>query len=500
MTKKLLSRRDFLKLTSLLSLSYALPQYWAHSQAQTPRQNVLIVVFDAFSASNISLYGYPRPTTPNLARLAERAMVYHNHLAGGNFTTPGTASLLTGTLPWTHRAFFLFDPVAQAMREKNIFRVFDAYHRFAYTHNRAAEVFLKQFLASPDTLTPWKALYLEKSDFVYKWFNHDFDTADVSFDRAFQKGEEEVAYSLFLSNFASYFKKDFEAFKETFPLGLPGGIGDEFLLEEGIDALQAQLLNTPQPFLGYYHFFPPHDPYHTRQDFFGRFHDDAYQPPHKPPHYFKLDYSPETLARQRLAYDETILYVDAEFARLYTFMEEHGLLENTWLVLTSDHGEMFERSINNHRQPVLYQPVIHIPLLIFPPGQKTRVDIHTRTSAVDLLPTLAHLTQHPVPPWAEGRILPPFSPSSTDPQPDLFSLKVRELDANQRITMGTATIVRNPHKLIYYFGDQDLSATGEMLELYNLESDPEELHNLFPSEAHLASELLDALKRKLAQG
>ena len=105
-----ITRRDFLKLAGLLPLSYATPRL-VDSLKKIDQsgiiQNVVIVVFDAFSAHNISLYGYRRETTPNIARWAERAVVYHNHYAGGNFTTPGTASLLTGTYPWTHRAFGL---------------------------------------------------------------------------------------------------------------------------------------------------------------------------------------------------------------------------------------------------------------------------------------------------------------------------------------------------------------------------------------------------------
>ena len=45
--------------------------------------NVLIVVFDAWSALDCSLYGYPRDTTPNIKRLAEKATIYHNHYAAG---------------------------------------------------------------------------------------------------------------------------------------------------------------------------------------------------------------------------------------------------------------------------------------------------------------------------------------------------------------------------------------------------------------------------------
>ena len=99
-----LSRQDFLKLAGLFPLSAATPRVVSSFDSY---QNVIIIVFDVFSAHNISLHGYQRETTPNLTRLAERAVVYHNHYAGGNSTAPGTASLLTGTLPWKHRTFGL---------------------------------------------------------------------------------------------------------------------------------------------------------------------------------------------------------------------------------------------------------------------------------------------------------------------------------------------------------------------------------------------------------
>ena len=104
-----ITRRDFLKLAGLLPVSIATPRFLGSLDAlggtQNDPQNVIVIVFDAWSAYHMSLYGYQRETTPNIARLADRAVVYHNHYAGGNFTTPGTASILTGALPWSHRAF-----------------------------------------------------------------------------------------------------------------------------------------------------------------------------------------------------------------------------------------------------------------------------------------------------------------------------------------------------------------------------------------------------------
>ena len=67
---------------------------------------------------------------------------------------------------------------------------------------------------------------------------------------------------------------------------------------------------------------------------------------------------------------------------------------------------MFERGELGHFTPLIFDPLIHIPLVVSQPGQKGRQDIRTLTSNVDLLPTLAHLANLPAPSWAEGEILP----------------------------------------------------------------------------------------------
>lgn len=80
------TRRDFLKLAGLLSLKVAAPSLTSGiqqlPQTQTDKKNVIVIVFDAFSAFHLSLYGYERETTPTIARIAERGVVYHNHFSG----------------------------------------------------------------------------------------------------------------------------------------------------------------------------------------------------------------------------------------------------------------------------------------------------------------------------------------------------------------------------------------------------------------------------------
>lgn len=509
-----LSRRDFLKLAGLLPFSVTAPRILRELHPAAPVQakarNVLVVVFDAFSAHHISLYGYPRETTPNLARLAERAIVYHNHSAGGNFTTPGTASLLTGVLPWTHRAFTLNTTVDASFTRKSIFRAFQDHYRIAYSHNNVVNTLFNQFHEDVDELIPRMQLYLTSDGFINTLFGKDDDIASVSWVRAMKKAEEGYAYSLFLSRLYEMLQEgQLRELKELFPRGIPGVSGDNyFLLEQGIDWLGNRLNRIPQPFFGYFHFLPPHYPYRTRRDFYGRFNDDGFKPVDKPLDIFRLDKSSSpsygnqsgaAMLADRRNYDEFALYVDQEFGRFFAALESSGLLDDTWVVFTSDHGEMFERGIVGHSTAVLFQPVIHIPLLIFEPGRKSRLDVYNPTSAVDILPTLLHVTGQKPADWAEGAVLPPFGETPPDPGRSIYALQARGAEKSGPIDEATAMLVRGGYKLAYYFGYKRLGLGGERIELYNIEDDPEELNNLYTSQRGLAAGLLDELKLKLAE-
>ncbi len=497
--KNSFSRRDFLKFAGLLSLNLAAPQLLLRpgkSELGTG-PNVMIVVFDAFSALNISLYGYGRQTMPNLARIADKGTVYHQHYANGPFTTPGTASLLTGTLPWTHRALSHGDGVADHMVDKSIFHAFDEYHCMAYSHNTIANTLLKQFQPAIDDYTSQGRLFLGNDAILHDL--KDNDIAPLAWTRMLKQSEVGTSYSLFMSRLYALLSEDrFSAYKQNFPRGLPNIYQDSYyILEDGIDWLQSQLVTAPQPFMGYYHFLPPHFPYKTRADFYNQFYKDGFETLEKPIHIFAPKRSEGRIDEFRRWYDEYILYVDAEFARLYRFMEQNGVLENTWLVLTSDHGEMFERGITGHQAPPMFQPLVRIPLVIFSPGQDSRVDIYEKTNAIDMLPTLMHNTGQAIPDWAEGDVMPPFSTLPSD-RP-IVSLRGKGIDAGKPIHKGSAMLIRENYKLSYIFGfEKDLEG-GELIELYNLQDDPEELNDLASSRPDIVSDMLSELKPQLAR-
>ena len=499
-----ITRRDFLKLAGLLPLSIAAPQIVNSLDTQQKQQNVLIIVFDALSAYNISLYGYQRETTPNLARLAERAVVYHNHYANGNFTTPGTASLLTGTLPWMHRAFPQGSTVDEPFIHRNIFTAFRNYYRLAYSHNVWVYPFLNQFRRALDEYIPLEEYLLESDVLIPTLFRYDSDIATLTWNRALKRNDDRYAYSLFLSGLYEQIDEkrqaEFSKLKSQYPRGIPKNGHYPFLLEQAVDSVANLLAYTQQPFMGYFHFYPPHNPYNTHKDFYGRFEGDGYRPVSKPLDGFHKVKIPSDQTKACMKYDEFILYVDREFSRLYNHLSDTGLLDNTWIVLTSDHGEMFERGIIGHSTHVLYEPVIRVPLMIFEPGRKSRTDVYSPTSSIDLLPTLLHVTGQQSANWTEGIVLPPFSSTSIHQNRNIYTLSARNNEKYAPLNVATIALIKDQYKLMYFFGYDELVTTGEeRIELYNLKKDPEELNNLYQSKNETGVELLNELKAKLAE-
>jgi arylsulfatase A-like enzyme len=148
---------------------------------------------------------------------------------------------------------------------------------------------------------------------------------------------------------------------------------------------------------------------------------------------------------------------------------------------------------------VLNQPVVQVLLLIFEPGRRERVDITSPTSAVDVLPTLLHLAGREIPAWTEGTVLPPFSATPPDSDRSLYALQAVSNEQLSPIANASTMLVKGPHKLVYYAGYDKLGDTGQRIELYDLQADPEELLNLYPTEKALGSRLLDELQAKLEE-
>ena len=501
-----LTRREFLKSASLYGLgwlsAFLPPRSNSLNRSAGDAPNIIILVFDTLSARHLSLYGYQRETTPNLTRFAEKATVFHRHYAAGNFTSPGTASLLTGTYPWTHRAFQQAGIILRDLADHNLFRLLDgAYEKAAFGQNLWADILLYQFGKSIDVHIKSTAYSLDEqihfndgvwqNDPLIAFRSHEeFLEADY--------GLPGSLYSSFLDKFRSYLANEFsfKELKKDYPRGFPnlGKYKLYFVLEEVLDGIAKETQRLHQPFISYYHFFPPHAPYFPNRRFIGIF-DDGWNPSPKDPHLLSSGQSEAMLNQYRREYDEYIANVDAEFGRLYDHLQRTGTLDNTYLILTSDHGELFERGTEGHVSPLLYESIIHVPLIISAPGQSERQDIHSPTSCVDILPTLLKITGGSAPDWLEGNLLPGFGGEDIGDRA-VFAIEAKKNASLSPITLGTFAMIKGDYKLIWYRG---YPGYDNVYELYNLKTDPEELLDLSKSHPEILLSMGNELQMRLTE-
>lgn len=167
--------------------------------------------------------------------------------------------------------------------------------------------------------------------------------------------------------------------------------GSKRVFGRGVDWIDS---NPGKPFFLFLHTYEVHYPYTPPQPF-----NDMFLPTGEPPYHLGKDFGQEywnnlDLKRQDFIwisrrYDGGIRYVDTIMMDLWKALVTRNLLNNTIVIIHSDHGEsMGERLFVGHRDP--YEPQIHIPLLFHVPGWKHAV-IDGAVESVDIAPTLLDL-------------------------------------------------------------------------------------------------------------
>ncbi len=507
-SRRTLSRRDFLKLAALGPLAYYLSPLIrpAHAAPRLPlgagQKNVIVLVFDAWSAHDIPLYGYHRNTVPNVVDFAQDATVYHSHYTAGTFTVPGTASLLTGLLPWTHRAFQLgAGGIAKKHLDHQVFAALRGSHStLAFAHNAFADLLVSQAEKDVDVHIPSASFNIDRSLWSsLPFFKNDERIAYSSFDDNIFQTADGYDSSLFLGPLHRLLALDSRLEEDKrltaeYPTGIPESTTGLFRLEDLVDGAIRILSNLPEPSFAYIHFYPPHGLYHPTAQFANAF-DDGWSPTSKPLHpiaYEKNDN--EFLAQARRLYDQYMASWDHEAGRLFDFLSTSGLLDRSHVVLTSDHGELFERGDVGHWTRMIFDPIVHVPLIIKSPGQTKRQDIYTPTSSVDIVPTLASMVGNPIPSWAEGTVLPGFG-GTEDPGRSIFTVDAKNNPSWAPLTHTTISLTKNGQRLTYY----DYPGEWQGFELYDLNEDPEELNNLYGSRPAVARQMHDEMMERLAQ-
>jgi arylsulfatase A-like enzyme len=455
------------------------------------RPNILLVTFDTLTARNMSVYGYERETTPFITEWAKSASLFTRVKSESHITTPTTASLMTGKRLWTHQTYHIAGsskPVKSYTENLPLVLKRNGYYNMAFVVNPLASVrklgIEGAFDVAPiETGFNRKASLLGEVDaLLYEWFGNTIRLYNWVLQRDF----------IFFKIINKISKK---ISKTSAP---PDKAFNNFF--SAVDN------NSPEPFFAWIHLMPPHDPYLPPEPFMGAFdsslqfrtdksQEEAFKIAERAHFSYDRDRFPPELKPSidtlRARYDEFILYCDKQFETFIAKLEQRGVLSNTIIILSADHGESFEHNYTKHSFNNMYEQVTHIPLIIKEPGQVERRVIDVLAEQIDISSTILDLADIPLSSWIEGRSLVPLMRGNRLPPRPAFSMGLEgQASRGHEITNGRIAVWKGDYKLIH-----ELENNKSML--FNLSADPGELNNLFDREPERGQNLLNLIQENL---
>jgi len=169
----------------------------------------------------------------------------------------------------------------------------------------------------------------------------------------------------------------------------------------------------------------------------------------------------------RRAYAADVSVIDQAVGDMVKALERRGILDDTWIIYTSDHGEMG----GNHRMMskcVLYEPAVRVPLIIRPPGGRPEAVVDSLVEHLDVPATVREIAGAPDVALSEGRSL-------------LRSIHDQATPPSRSVTVsenwGFAAFETERYKLVV---DEDAVAP---CQLFDLLEDAAEDHDLLPDPA-----------------
>jgi len=312
------------------------------SQPSPGAPNVLVIVVDTLRADHLSSYGYARPTSPNIDHIAEQGTLFENAISTCSWSLPSHVSLITGLYQFQHGV--------TNVQPMSVFGSSVPSFKGALTLGEAFEHHGYRTGAFSANRT---------------WFSHDlgFGRGFIHFEDYFHSPADMWVRTLFGREFSRIYLSRSAHSK---PKRLLRWLGFNSLLDlddEGVGPnggapgvrKRASEVNREvlrwvdedrRPFLVFLNYFDVHEPY-----------GGPYRYPQPWPQKSPID-----------QYDDGVKYVDDSIGILTTELEKRGLLGNTIVVITSDHGEgLWQHGLPTHGE-ALYREQIHVPLIFWYPG------------------------------------------------------------------------------------------------------------------------------------
>jgi choline-sulfatase len=343
------------------------------------RPNILLIQADQLTALCLAAYGKPFAKTPNIDAIAERGTVYANNYCNNPVCGPSRASMMVGRLP---SDVGVYDNAGEFASYE------PTYPHYLRMLGYKTTLVGKMHFVGPDQLHGYEHrlttdIYPSDYGWTADWTQttEPYSPSQMSLHSVVESGLCERSLQI------DYDEHVYNTARQEL-----------FDHARSID---------DRPFMMHVSFTHPHNPFVTTPEFWNLY-DDAEIPEPQTPYipyedrdpwsqrYFltirqdEFDITPEQLHRSRRAYFAMTSYFDSLIGGLLDVLERTGQLENTCVIVTSDHGEMLgERGMWFKFNP--YEHSVRVPMIAMGPGFGKGRREEALTSLVDLMPTLTDI-------------------------------------------------------------------------------------------------------------
>ena len=441
------------------------------------KKNIILITIDCLRADHLGCLGYAKNTTPYIDSLADRSILFTQSFSTAPYTNASMASLLTGTYPLYKGNVFIRDRTTIAEMLK------DCGYSTAALHSNAQ---LTLYADYKKGFNIFDDIYnASKIDNGIKGRMDVF--AQKLQSRIWNKFKSNHQIEQTLNKILYYTKKNVQC-----PYSPAAEISEKAVLF---------LKTTSSPFFLWLHYMDAHYPYHPSEESFSQISKSKYDLSKGVYLYLKaIDnfYPISPVERKYLIdmYDASIHMVDSAIRELIENLELMGMLDNTYIILTADHGDEFwdhghfghEGHPDKIRSAKLHDEMLHVPLIIFGTKINGAID-NTAVSLVNLVPTIVDMSNI--------RINNSFVRTSlmhnncvTNKNLSIFPIIAEATEPGDPIDYKI-----NPNSLeVYSYRIKNwkyihYTSTNRTDELYDIITDPKETLNVINSHPDIAQEL-----------
>jgi arylsulfatase A-like enzyme len=420
----------------------------ASSRAQDRRPNIVLITVCTFRYDHIGAAGYQRNTTPFLDALAAGGAFFENAVSSSSWTKPAVASILTGLTPNVHRMTDYYD--ADVIRGRG----------FTPKRTLADEVVtLAECLGESGYATACQVNNIHAGAFFN--MTQGFDDCGAH--------DFQVETDAMVARFADWLAR----------------------------------IDKSRPMFFFLLTRDPHITYNPSYEYYLKFNRAPEAVPAAQARAYpfalrkklnkllkaKEPVDPALQQRWIDLYDAELAQLDNALRRIPRVLAEAGRGSNTIVFVTADHGERFFEHDNIGHSGPLDEHVLHVPLIVHGPGIPSGRRVKKVVRSIDVYPTVAFLAGAEVPDVVQGTNLMPLIAEGPDGAADFPELTA--FSSYDRPSITLHAVRDGPYKLRTH-------SNGSRW-LYDLRTDPGEVHDLFSAKPAIAERMGATLDRWLNQ-